>query len=280
MITRRASKYQGLLNLSNVFLLIASTILVFSAVILIKFYHLDKLNFWSSYFTIVPYLMISLGIFTFLVCVLGFLIARTELRRYLIIYAALLCIAFLAQLASIFTALELRTTVAGPKVQPNKINEELNRYGVDASITAKWDELQRDVQCCGGTQFQTGYNDYRNTPIGRNTSVPDSCCLKESNKCGKDIFKKTQDEIDQEIFVHGCIEMLEPKLKGDVIPMMIVYACIGVILALVELITVVFASAYIAQISRKVRREEKIWRATADHNDPDATDALNHETVC
>ena len=39
--------------------------------------------------------------------------------------------------------------------------------------------------------------------------------------------------------------------------MMIVYAVIGVILGLVELITVVLACAYVAQITRKRRREDK-----------------------
>ena len=41
------------------------------------------------------------------------------------------------------------------------------------------------------------------------------------------------------------------------LPMMIVYAVIGVILGLVELITVVLACAYVAQITRKRRREDK-----------------------
>ena len=47
---RRSTKYQKFLNLSNVFLLITSTILIFSAIILIKFYHIDHLTFWSAYF--------------------------------------------------------------------------------------------------------------------------------------------------------------------------------------------------------------------------------------
>ena len=72
-------------------------------------------------------------------------------------------------------------------------------------------------------------------------------------------------------------------LQDDVIPMMIVYACIGVVLAIVELITIVLACAYIAQITRKINREDKMWRhGTADHNnDQDCTDALNRgETMC
>ena len=112
MMQRRTTKYQKFLNLSNVFLLITATILIFSAVVLIKFYHVDKLDFWSTYFTFVPYLMIVLGVYTFLVCVVGFIISGTENRLLLAVYAVLLSVAFLLQLVSIFSSLELRTTIS------------------------------------------------------------------------------------------------------------------------------------------------------------------------
>jgi hypothetical protein len=62
--------------------------------------------------------------------------------------------------------------------------------------------------------------------------------------------------------------LLKDQLESDVLPMMIVYACVGVILALVELITVVLASAYVAQINRRRRREEKTWRINVDDRVP------------
>jgi len=40
----RSTRYQRFLNLSNVFLLIVSTILLFSSAVLINFYHLTKVN--------------------------------------------------------------------------------------------------------------------------------------------------------------------------------------------------------------------------------------------
>ena len=54
------------------------------------------------------------------------------------------------------------------------------------------------------------------------------------------------------IWKDGCIEILEVMLKRDLIeyPFAWVYIGIGLILALVELITVVLACAYIAQINR------------------------------
>ncbi len=123
---------------------------------------------------------------------------------------------------------------------------------------------------------------HRQTPIGNNYSVPDTCCHTITKDCGKDIFRKQDSEKHQTIFIVGCLTILKDRLRDDVIPMMIVYACVGVLLALVELITVVLACAYIAQISRKRRREDQMWRHTGGGND-DETDNLRSsrgETVC
>ena len=42
--TRRSTKYQKFLNLSNVFLLIVSTGLLFTSVVLMSFYHMTKVR--------------------------------------------------------------------------------------------------------------------------------------------------------------------------------------------------------------------------------------------
>ena len=50
------------------------------------------------------------------------------------------------------------------------------------------------------------------------------------------------------------MEIIEDKLEDDVVPMMVVYACVGVILAIVELVSVVLACAYVAQINRRTSK--------------------------
>jgi uncharacterized membrane protein (DUF2068 family) len=65
MMQQKTTKYQKFLNVSNVLLVITSTLIIFTAVILIKFYHINKLDFWSSYFSIVPVYTITLGVYTF-----------------------------------------------------------------------------------------------------------------------------------------------------------------------------------------------------------------------
>jgi len=241
----------------------------------------------------VPMLMIVLGVYTFLLCIYGFIISNYEHRPLLAIYALLLIVAFVAQLGSIFTALELRTTVAhGGTVSPSAVIDELSKYGEDSTTTANWDELQRDLHCCGGSGgsvYGIGYKDFRSTPIGKNNSVPDSCCHQVSDGCGNGILgpRVQESDIRNKIFVDGCLTILKDKLETDVLPIMIGYAVIGVVLALVELITVVLACAYVAQITRKRRREDKMWRMGNAGDDgagaPDEMDNLRSsrgETVC
>lgn len=95
-----------------------------------------------------------------------------------------------------------------------------------------------------------------------------------------------EDDIRNKIFVDGCLEILKDKLEDDVIPMMVVYAVVGVILALIELITVVLSCAYVAQITRRINKSDANWRmGDASRNyAPDETDkplrTTDHETVC
>ena len=87
LVQRKGIRYQTYLNLSNVFLLIASTILIFLAIILMRFYHVDKLDVWDNLFWIVPIYMICLGVFTFLVCIFGLLISGSDNRPLILVYA-------------------------------------------------------------------------------------------------------------------------------------------------------------------------------------------------
>ena len=65
---------------------------------------------------------------------------------------------------------------------------------------------------------------------------------------------KNIEVVRRQIFVDGCMEIIEDKLEDDVVPMMVVYACVGVILAIVELVSVVLACAYVAQINRRTSK--------------------------
>jgi len=261
---RRSGKYQRLLNLCNVFLLITSTILIFSSIVLIMFYHLTKLYFWSIQFYLCPLTMLALGLYTFLVCVYGIIISNKESRGLVSMVAVFLSVAFLGQVFSIYSAFDLRNTIMEPISNVDyKSNMEL--YLTDESVRSDWDWMQRDLRCCGGINFNNGFLDWRD--IYENGSVPNSCCrdpdLREN--CGAGVLNKrlSADLSDLQIWKDGCLAILDIKIENEVKPMLLYYSAVGTLLAIVELITVVLACAYVAQIGRRANRNKR-WTHTAN----------------
>merc|ERR1712012_603668 len=127
--SRRSTRYQKFLNLCNVFLLISSTILIFSAVVLMSFYHLTKLDFWSWYFYACPLVLLGLGLYTFAVCVYGFLISSRESRGLISLIAVFLSVAFLGQIFSVFTAIELRYKIKDAYIPRGETVANMKLYG-------------------------------------------------------------------------------------------------------------------------------------------------------
>lgn len=227
-----------------------------------KFYHLDKLGFWSSYFELVPYYMIFLGVYTFLVGLFGTFAIPSGNKIAILVFAVLIAIAFLAQIGSIFIALEVRSDVERDDAADQKVLDDMDKYKDDASVKAKWDNLQSDLHCCGGHGFTDGYTKWFDR-LQDGSAVPDSCCHKKVEGCGKGIKnKRSNDNVREIIYVHGCMEIIKDKLEDDVVPMMVGYAGLGVVLAIIELICVVLACAYVAQIRRSKPTNDTVFLST------------------
>jgi len=264
--TRRSTKYQRFLNLSNVFLLIVSTGLLFSSIVLMSFYHMTKLEFWSWYFYATPMTMLALGLYTFAVSVYGFLISTKESRGLISLIAVFLSVAFLGQLFSVFTAIELRNLIEREVIPYAKLTEYMQEYERDDSVKGAWDSMQNQLRCCGGREYETGYQEWSLALTSRD-DVPDSCCHSVSESCGVGMIRKGNEVSSREnlgIWKDGCVQILKQKMRDDIKPFLMVYAGLGVLLALVELITVVLACAYVAQISRRVRRDQHTWDRTGN----------------
>ena len=98
---------------------------------------------------------------------------------------------------------------------------------------------------------------WRTSDIGsKNNAVPDSCCLEPQEKCGHGIFDQSFETITHKIYTHGCLNIIESKLEGQVVPILLGYAGVGTVLALIQLLTIVFACSYSAQISRRNNVDE------------------------
>jgi len=267
--TARSTKYQKFLNLSNVFLLIVSTGLLFTSVVLMSFYHMTKLAFWSWYFYALPMAMLVLGLYTFAVSVYGFLISTRESKGLISLIAVFLSIAFLGQIFSVWTAIELRNIIQLDYLQPGPVKESMEQYGIDDAVTADWDSMQTQLRCCGGMSYEIGYQTWGNVGYSQHVQdrdpkdVPDSCCHHVDDGCGRDKLARI-DRFDLGIWKDGCVEILRHKMRTEVQTVLMVYTFLGAILAIVELITVVLACAYVAQINRRDRRQKHNFDRTGN----------------
>ena len=134
-------------------------------------------------------LMLSLGVYTFATTCYGFIISVKESRGLLTVMAVLLSIAFIGQLASVFTAMMLRTDLETEIANVGNVVTDMKKYDSEDGYTkANWDSLQSSLRCCGGKDYEVGFRSWDvvqvNGQTGRN--VPDSCCHVYSEGCGRD----------------------------------------------------------------------------------------------
>lgn len=260
--------YQISLSVLNLVLLISSTACLYLSSIMINIYLLPYLEVINSHFATVPYLILTIGFLLLVFSMFGIVAAGTGSRPALIIYAVVMSVVCLVEMASIFVSMELRQSLEQrlmfSTVQPAMI-EEMKLYWVDEDVKFKWDTLQRDFQCCGALNFKTGYTDWdRYTKdvmlpgqYQSTRGVPDTCCLEESEGCGvkdTDIFRDIR--AHEKIFTHGCLAIMKERLHRDIAPLLLTYIGCCVVLTLLGIVSLVLASAYVAAINRKKNYEK------------------------
>ena len=100
---------------------------------------------------------------------------------------------------------------------------------------------------------------WRNADIGiKRNSVPDSCCHRPTEGCGANAFAERDDLLAHKIYTHGCLTVMSDKLDTQVVPVLLGYAAVGTLLALVQLLCVVFACAYASAISREEQESNNL----------------------
>jgi len=258
--------YQPILWVLNLLLLCASTAMLYLGSVLVNFYLLPSLWLFSENFATVPHLIIAIGVMLFFFSIFGFVAAASKNRILLAVYAGLMGVVFLLQLASIFTSIDFRNELDVERVlsfQHTEVDDDMAAYWTDPEVKARWDTLQRDFQCCGaggGQGWHIGYKSWERVSVmsqrSQGKGVPTSCCLMEESCRQEDdsIFKDLHPE--RTIYVHGCMAVLTRRLRRDVLPILLTYIGCAVLIALIQILSLVLASAYTAAISRKNKRPE------------------------
>lgn len=256
----------------NLIILISSTVLIYFGNILINFYLIDSLDFVSSNFSALPNLMLAVGVLGLLGGIFGVVVGATSHRAGLIVHAVFVSLIFILQLASIFVTAEVRS-----QLQHNILNQMTfdlydvtTQYWTQPDFKERWDEVQRTYACCGFNAFNTGYQDWKGASLIHSDrssydypllverkidSIPDSCCLQETEDCGEGQLVSLKAHL--EVYTHGCLAVLEQRMARDIQPVLNAYLGCGVALALLQIIAIVLSSAYSAALNRRKRRENE-----------------------
>ena len=139
-------------------------------------------------------------------------------------YACIILVALLISLSASVTSFVLRESIAN-RFSLTDVTGQLNEYATDAFKRSRWDKIQHEFGCCGGTKGYKNWENYHIGPLPKGASpsvtgmsscilrklvlsfqvfsgssrsrsvtatlsqVPDSCCRKERPGCGKEAFE-------------------------------------------------------------------------------------------
>jgi hypothetical protein len=177
-------------------------------------------------------------------------------RAHVIVFGILASIVFLAQVASIFTTMELRGVITRRDYEYVDSLAVVSDYKTDPSVRRRWDTLQTEFSCCGVLNHNEGYKAWRNVDLGgADDSVPDSCCLMPTPNCGRGRFRESEVTMDLYIHTHGCLAIMDRRLQDRVVPALLGYSGVGVLLALAHMLSAVLAFVYAGQLSRAAKEK-------------------------
>ncbi|XP_012878611.1 PREDICTED: CD63 antigen [Dipodomys ordii] len=181
--------------------------------------------------TLLPVVIIAVGVFLFLVAFVGCCGACKENYCLMVTFAIFLSLIVLVEVAVAISGYVFKDKVVTEFEKD--FRQEMKNYTKNNNTAAVLDELQKRFSCCGASN----YTDWENVPGMAKDRVPDSCCVNVTVGCGND-FKV--DEINPK----GCVESIGVSLRKNVL--LVAAAALGI--AFVEVLGIVFACCLVKSI--------------------------------
>jgi len=175
-----------------------------------RYVHGDELSMLTDEYLAVPLLFILGGIVSVIISFIIIVeIGVSKCLGHSCFNTCVLVTFFL--LGSLIVLAELSGSVA-MLILRSKVRENL-AFKMDSHIHSTYtnltdmDSIQQTYHCCG----VHNYSDWFDTVLGQMVNVPDSCCIEQSPGCGARI--RFQPEIDQIIYIDGCLDYVASDLK-------------------------------------------------------------------
>jgi len=171
------------------------------------------------------YIFILVGVLVTIIAFLGCCAACTENKCMMWSFATLMLLILIAEIGVCVTMLLYKGQVVA--VASSAMEKSLDEYNKPEKEGVKktWDEIQEEFTCCG---VQNGPEDWRGKLTDAN-SAPDSCCLNESEGCGKDAIGTDK------LHKKGCLKEFESFVESNIF----LVGGVGLALIIVQLIAVI-----------------------------------------
>jgi len=172
------------------------------------------------------YIFIFVGVLVTIIAFLGCCAACTENKCMMWSFATLMLLILIAEIGVCVTMLLYKGQVVA--VATDAMTRSLDEYNKEGKEGVKktWDEIQEKFTCCG---VANGPDDWKNK-LGDANSAPDSCCLNESEGCGKGAIG-TPDKLHSD----GCLKEFESFVESNIF----LVGGVGLALIIVQLIAVI-----------------------------------------
>jgi len=181
-----------------------------------------------------PVLMIIVGVVVFLVSFFGCCGAVKENHCMIITFSVLLLLIFALELGAGISGYMMRGEIGN--MLHNHLNETMPLYRKNIEIQRSWDVMQHDMECCG----INGSTDWWSSGQFVDPNLPASCC--------KEIAANGQCEYNHaSSSPKGCMNELKTKIEDNAV----ILGAVGIGIALIQLIGVIFACC----LARSIRRE-------------------------
>ncbi|XP_046619431.1 CD63 antigen-like isoform X1 [Neodiprion virginianus] len=197
-------------------------------------------NFVDPWFFAAPILMIVVGIIVFLVSFFGCCGAVKENHCMIKTFSLLLLLIFALEIGAGISGYMMRNEVG--TMLDNHLNSTMSEYLTNKEAKSSWDIMQHDLDCCG----MDGPKDWEK--VFKTTDLPETCCteLDMDKKCDENLI---------EIRHEGCSMKLQNAIEDNAV----IIGGVGIGIALVQLIGVIFACC----LARSIRREYETVETTA-----------------
>ncbi|XP_022219257.2 CD63 antigen [Drosophila obscura] len=191
--------------------------------------------FLAGKFFSIPTFLIVIGAFIIVITFFGCWGALKENYCLVLSFSIMLAIIFILELSAGISGYVLRTDAAS--LIKTSLTASLGDYNTlnQSPTTALWDDVQRDFNCCGVTDF----NDWSKTfPNG---SLPISCCTIPVGAAGTFSCLNNFTSVDQR-HNSGCLDGFSSYIASHAVSL----GAAGVVIAVLQFFGVIFA-CYVAR---------------------------------